>query len=218
MESIRQGPGAVKPKRAYDASLRRKRAGQNRDLILDVAERRFLREGYASTTIAAIAAEAGVSVDTVYKTYGGKPGLIRAIRARALLGSGPIPAEQRSDHLQAKEADPRKIIRGWGRFVAEIAPRSAPMLLLVRDASRTDPELRALLEELDDDRLRRMTDNARRLSAAGHLRTRISLSDAATVLWTYSSPELYELLVLRQGMSLRRYGQFVADAMIAALL
>ena len=218
MQSIRQGPGAVKPKRAYDASLRRKRAGQNRDRILDVAERRFLREGYASTTIAAITAEAGVSVDTVYKTYGGKPGLIRAIRARALLGSGPIPAEQRSDDLQAKEADPRKIIRGWGRFVTEIAPRSAPILLLVRDASRTDPELRALLEELDDDRLRRMTDNARRLSAAGHLRPRISLSDAATVLWTYSSPGLYELVVLRQGMSLRRYGRFVADAMIAALL
>ena len=43
--------------------------------------------------------------------------------------------------------------------------------------------------------------------------------DAATdVLWTYSSPELYELLVLRRGWSVERYGRFIADAMIAALL
>ncbi len=43
--------------------------------------------------------------------------------------------------------------------------------------------------------------------------------DAATdVLWTYSSPELYELLVLRRSWSVERYGRFIADAMIAALL
>jgi hypothetical protein len=38
------------------------------------------------------------------------------------------------------------------------------------------------------------------------------------VLWTYSSPELYELLVIRRGWSVERYGRFIADSMIAALL
>ena len=49
---------------------------------------------------------------------------------------------------------------------------------------------------MDADRLRRMTENARRLASAGHLRGGITLAQAADVLWTYSSPELYELLVL----------------------
>ena len=167
---------------------------------------------------AAIAADAGVSADTIYKSFGGKPGLVRAIRTRALEGEGAVPAERRSDELQAREPDARKIIEAWGSLVTEIAPRAAPILLLIRAAAATDPEVLALLEEMDADRLRRMTENARRLLDAGHLRAGITLAQAADVLWTYSSPELYELLVLRRGWSPKRYGRFVADAMIHALL
>jgi hypothetical protein len=71
---------------------------------------------------------------------------------------------------------------------------------------------------MDADRLRRMTDNAHRLREAGHLRGGVTLTRAADVLWTYSSPELYELLVLRRGWPIEQYGRFVADAMIDALL
>jgi AcrR family transcriptional regulator len=210
--------GAVKGKRGYDSSSRREQANRNRSRIIEAAERRFLDDGYALTTIATIADDAGVSVDTIYKSFGGKPGLVRAVREQALRGARPVPAEQRSDELQTGELDPRKIIEGWGRFTTEIAPRASPILLLLRDAARTDPDLHVLLEEMDSDRLRRMTDNARRLHAAGHLRSGITVAVAADVMWTYSSPELYELLVLRRGMSIKRYGQFVADAMISALL
>jgi AcrR family transcriptional regulator len=209
---------AVKGKRRYDASSRREQANRSRSRIIEAAERRFLDDGYALTTIAAIGDDAGVSVDTIYKSFGGKPGLVRAIREQALRGARPVPAEQRSDELQTEELDPRKIIEGWGRFSTEIAPRASPILLLLRDAARTDPDLHVLLEEMDSDRLRRMTDNARRLHAAGHLRSGITVAVAADVMWTYSSPELYELLVLRRGMPLKRYEQFVADAMITALL
>ena len=92
------------------------------------------------------------------------------------------------------------------------------MLLLVRAAAISDPEGRTLLEEMDADRLRRMTDNARRLRAGGHLRTDVTLAQAADTLWTYSAPELYELLVLRRGWTPKRFGRFIADAMIEALL
>ena len=90
--------------------------------------------------------------------------------------------------------------------------------MLIRDAAAVDPNVRGLRDELDADRLRRMTDNARRLRDGGHLRDDITLALAADVLWSYSSPELYELLVLRRGWSPTRYGRFVAEAMIAALL
>jgi AcrR family transcriptional regulator len=208
----------VNQKRPYDASRRQEQAQRNRDAIIEAAERRFLGDGYAATTVAAIAADAGVSDHTIYKSFGGKPGLIRAIRARALEGRGPVPAEQRSDQLQADEHDPRQIITGWGALTAEVAPLVAPILLLIRDAATTDPEVRELLEELDADRHRRMTDNARRLHEAGHLRPDISLDQAADVLWTYSAPELYELLVLRRRWSLPQFSHFIAQAMIHALL
>jgi AcrR family transcriptional regulator len=209
---------AVKGKRHYDASSRREQARRNQGRIIEAAQRRFLEDGYALTTIAAIAEDAGVSVDTIYKSFGGKPGLVRGVREHALRGARSAPAEQRSDELQTAELEPRKIIEGWGRLTMEIAPRAAPILLLLRDAAGTDPEVRLLLEEMDAERLRRMTDNARRLHAAGHLRTGVTAAVAADVMWTYSSPELYELLVLRRGMTLKRYGRFVADAMISALL
>jgi AcrR family transcriptional regulator len=208
----------VKRTRSYDATGRREKARNNRARIIGTAERLFLRDGYAATTIAAIAAEAGVSPDTIYKAVGGKPSLVRAIRAHALEGEGPTPAERRSDELHEREPDPRNIIKAWGTLTAEIAPRVAPILLLIRDVAATDTEIRALLEDMDGDRLRRMTDNARRLRDAGHLGPGVTLAQAADVLWTYSSPELYELLVLRRGWSARRYGRFIADAMIQALL
>ena len=209
---------AVKQKRTYDATRRRERARQNRDKVIAAAERRFLRDGYGITTIAAIADDAGVSADMVYKSFGGKPGLVRAICARALEGEGPVPAEQRSDELQARESDGRKIIEGWGALTLEVAPRVAPILLLIRAAAAGDPEVAVLLDEIDARRLHRMTDNARRLGRAGHLRPGITVARAADVLWTYSSQELYELLVLRRGWPLARYGRFIADAMIDALL
>jgi AcrR family transcriptional regulator len=208
----------VKQKRGYDSTRRRAQARQTQELIIDSARRLFLGAGYAPTTIVAIASEAGVSVDTIYKTFGGKPGLVRAICQQALAGAGPVPAEERSDAMQAAETDPRKIIRGWGTLTTEVAPRVAPILLLVRDAAVSDPEMASLQAELDEQRLHRMTANARRLAAAGHLREDIPVDLAGEIMWTYSSSPLYELLVLRRGWPLDRYGAFIADAMIAALL
>ena len=72
--------------------------------------------------------------------------------------------------------------------------------------------------EMDTSRLTRMTSNARTLAEAGHLRDDLTVEHAGEVLWTYSSPELYELLVLGRGWPAERYGTFIADAMIAALL
>jgi AcrR family transcriptional regulator len=209
---------AVKSKRPYDASRRQEEARRNRVRIIDAAERRFLDDGYAVTTIAAIANDAGVSADTIYKAFGGKPGLVRAIRGQALEGDGPVAAEQRSDALHTEETDPRRIIQGWGKLSMEVAPRVAPILLLIRAAAATDPDVLDILEEMDADRLARMTRNARQLRDRGHLRADITLPHAAEVLWTYSSPELYELLVIRRKWPLERYGRFVARAMIDALL
>jgi len=209
---------AVNPKRRYASPRREEQARQTRAAVVDAAGQLFLRDGFAAATIAAIASAAGVSAETIYKSFGGKPGLVRAICQKALAGEGPIPAEARSNALQRSEPDPRVIIQGWGRLTTEVAPRVAPILLLLRAAAASDAEMAQLQAEMDASRLTRMTHNARTLATAGHLRAGVSVPQAAEVLWTYSSPELYELLVLKRGWQLNRYGRFLADAMIAAIL
>jgi AcrR family transcriptional regulator len=208
----------VKPRRRYDSSRRRRQARRTRDAILEAGKRLFLDGGYAGTTVAAIAEAADVSVDTIYKGFGGKAGLVRAIAERGLEGVGPVPAEQRSDEMRTLERDPRVVMQRWGTFVTEVAPLGAPIFLLIRTVAASDPEVATMLEELDRARLERMEHNARGLFERGDFREGVTLEYARDVLWTYSSPELYELLVLRRGWALDRYGQFVAEGMIAALL
>lgn len=208
----------VKASRRYDSSRRQAQARRTRDAILDAARRRLLTDGYARTAIATVADDASVSVETIYKAFGGKAGLLRAIWQRGLGGRGPIPAPARSDEMSAAEENPTEIIRRWSRLAIEVAPEVSPILLLVRAGAATDPILAELLEEANQERWDRMRHNAARLASAGGLRDGLSLDEATDVLWATSSPELYELLVVHRNWSLERYGQFVSGTIAAALL
>ncbi len=203
--------------RRYDGARRQAQARRRQQEILDAAQTSFFEHGYTASTIAGIAAAAGVSPETVYKSFGGKPGLVRELRTRALLGVGPVPAERRSDRLRDL-ADPHDVVRGWARLAAEVAPRVAPVLLLVREASMVDATMRELRVELDADRRRRMRANARFLARSGHLRSGVSLAMATDIMFAVSSPEMYDLLVVRGGWSLRRYARFVEATIANALL
>ena len=208
----------VRKSRSYDARGRMEQAQRNRENIIEVARRAFLERGYAATTINAIAQEAGVSIETIYKSFGGKAGLVRAIYERGLAGRGDTPAPERSDAMSAREADPRAILRHWGALTAEVSPLVSPILQLVRSAATTDPELAELLSESDAQRLTRMRRNARVLVDRRFLRKGVTAERAAEILWAYTSPELYDLFVMRRGWTPERFGEFVASALTAALL
>lgn len=211
-------PQPVKARRPYDTTRRREQAEATRQRVLHVAERRFLADGYAATTLAALATDAAVSVESIHKSFGGKAGIVRALWDRSLRGTGPTPAEDRSDALSAREPDARRLIEGWTRFIAELAPRGSPLLLLVKAASATDPELASLVDEIERSRLARMTTNARRLLATGQVRDGLTVAHVRDVMWLHTSAEQYELLVLRRRWPIERYVAFVRDSMIGALL
>jgi AcrR family transcriptional regulator len=211
-------PTRRRRRRPYDATNRRDRARRMQTAIVDAAGRLFVRDGFQATTVAAVAAEAGVSEETIYKKFRSKAGLVRAIRAQGLAGEGRVHAERRSDALQKEERDPRRIIEGWGRLTIEVAPRVMPILRLVAAGAATDPEMASLRDELDLARLARMRRNARRLGRAGHLRAGMRAREAGDVMWACSSPELYDLLVVRRGWPLTRYARLIVDMMMAALL
>ena len=214
MESILD---TVKPRR-YDASRRREQARLNREAIVAAARQRFLDDGFTSTTIATIAADAGATADTIYKSFGGKAGLLRAMCEDALKGEGPIPAEQRSDAMQASETDPRRMLRGLGTLTTEVAPRINPLLLLLSTAAEADPTMAQLRADFDAARLARMTQVAQILATKTQLRPGLSVEEAAEIMWAYSSPELYGLLVLTRGWRPERYSEFVGESLVDALL
>jgi AcrR family transcriptional regulator len=208
----------VKPPRRYDASNRRERARRNREAVLDVAQSRFLSRGYGVTTVSEIAEDSGVSPETIYKAFGGKAGLVKAIYDRGLAGEGPLPAYQRSDEMRERESDPRIIMREWGRLTAEVASVVTPIRLLLRTAAATDADMARLLEDRERERLERMRHHARFLGERGHLRDDVTLDEATDVLWTCSSAEFYELLVMQRGWSQERFADAISHFMISALL
>ena len=209
--------GAARP-RPYDASGRRARAEATRTRLLDAAAAAFFRSGYAATTVGPIARAAAVSVETVYKRFGGKPGLVQALCVRALLGNGDRPAEQRSDTIQEDGRGPRDIIAAWGALACEVSPLVSPLLLLARAAAAVDPDMAKVVEGLDRQRLDRMAVNASRLQRSGRLRAGLRAGQIRDVLWTYTAPELYRLLVLQRGWTIAAYGQFLTRGMSAFLL
>jgi AcrR family transcriptional regulator len=212
-------PGAPDVKgRRYDASRRRAEANRTRARVLDAAERLMLSTGYAATTVATIADSAGVSVELIYKTFGGKAGLIREIQRRGLLGAGPVSAPERSDAAAASAIDARSLLRTWTQLSTEVAPRVSPIMQLVRSAAAVDGDLVDLLDEMAAQRLDRMAVNARRLAAHAGVRPGLAVDQIRDVLWTYTSPELYDLLVTQRGWALDDYRDFLFHGMSGQLL
>ncbi len=206
-----------KTPRSYDASGRQERARRQHDAALDQAQQLFLERGYAATTVESIAQAAGVSTASVYKTYGGKVGLVRELCERALLGHGTVPAEARSDSLRVGD-DPRAVVSGWSALASEVSPRISPLVLLLRTAAESDPEAATLYAEISQARLDRMAENARYLADGGHTRPGVTAEEAGDVLWLCTSPEFYDLMVLQRGWLPKRFAQLIADTIIGSLL
>jgi hypothetical protein len=154
----------------------------------------------------------------IYKAFGGKAGLVRAIYDRGLSGRGTVPAYERSDEMREQETDPVEIMQNWGVLTTEVASVVTPIRLLMRSAAAMDPDIAAVLEDSDAERLTRMEHHARFLHERGYLRQDITVAEATDILWTCSSVELYEMLVLKRGWSPARFAQFIGEYMAATLL
>ena len=124
-----------------------------------------------------------------------------------------MAAYERSDAIRLEETDPGALMRAWGTLTAEVAEQLTPVLLIVRAAAGHDASMATLLRDSDTERLERMRHNARFLAERGYLRDGVTIEHAADVMWTCSSAEIYELLVMRRGWSSEQFATFVAETM-----
>jgi AcrR family transcriptional regulator len=206
-------------KRRYDSSRRLELARQNRAAVLEAARELFIARGYAATTVADIAARAGVSVETIYKSFGNKPGVAKAVFDVAVVGDDdPVPLFERPE-IKAIEAEPdarKKIRMFFGRY-PERRSRTGPIELVIRDAAAGDPGAAAVRDALKEELHRGMTMFATELLRGKGVRAGLSIDEVADILFAYVSVELYEVLVVMRGWDLDRYARFMTDAVIAAL-
>jgi len=210
----------VKRARQYDSSRRQAQARQTRAAILEAAHARFLERGYAATTVSEIAAAAGVSVETVYKAFANKAGLLKAMFDVAIVGDDePVPLEQR-EMVARIQAEPsgRKKLEIYGTAYAERAERAVPVQLLVRDAAASDAGAGVVLDQLNEERLAGMTAFSQHLHDSKVLRKGVRADEARDILWLFTAPEVYERLVIERGWSTRRFGTWIAQQLTAALL
>jgi AcrR family transcriptional regulator len=207
-------------RRGYDATGRRERAAANRRAILVAAQELFETQGYHPTTIAAIARRAGVSAESVYKSFGNKAALVKAVFDRVIAGDDePVPIAERADADAIRaEPDVRTKIAMYAREMSVRVRRSAKVQILIRDGRHGDETLAGIWQRLLDERLTGMTMLGAHLLDTGQLRPGIEPDEVRDVLWTYIAVELYELLVLGRGWPLDRYTDWIARAITAALL
>jgi AcrR family transcriptional regulator len=207
-------------KRSYDASGRREQARARRRAVVVAAKSLFERDGFRPTTIAAVAERAGVSAESIYKGFGTKAALAKAVFDFVIAGDdAPVPVSQRSeaDAIRA-EPDVRRKVMMYSRGLAARQQRSAKVQILIRDGRHTDETLAAVWQQLLTERLNGMTLLGRHVLETGQLRDGIELSEVRDVLWTYTAVELYELLVLERGWPVERYAQWIGHAIVAALV
>lgn len=204
--------------RRYDGSRRQQQAAEARLAVLTVARRLLLSHGYARTTVPAVAAAAGVSPEFVYKNIGAKPALLAAVLDVAVGGDDvPMRFVERDSIAQLRTlTSAGEVVEGYVQVMAQLQVRVAPLLLLA--AQSADPEAANLVSKADADRVVGMTSLAQHLHRLGGLRPDATVDTTRDVLWTYTSAQLYDLLVGRRGWSLEQYEQFVREALVAALL
>lgn len=203
----------VNPKRSYDSPRRRQQAAATRRDILLAAQELFEREGYAATTIAAIAAGAGVAAKTVYTAFETKSGVLRALWNLLLRGDeADVPVMDRAWYREVlDEPDPERQLRLNARNALAVKSRIAGVLDVIRHAAPLDADIEGLWARIQSDFYDNQRAIVQSLADKGALRPGLDVDAGADILWTLNHPDVWQLLVTQRGWTPERWEQWFAD-------
>lgn len=208
------------PARRYSSEIRDEQARRTRRAIVTAAHDLFLGQGYAATTIDAIAQAARVSRRTVFSSVGGKATLLKLAVDWTLVGDDePIPMAERPavKAIQA-EPDPRKALALWAQMVTEVAARAASISEVLTAAADADPEAAQLAAKADRDRMFGAAAFVRYLASLGGLAPGLTQQHAADLCWAHMDPYLYRRLVTERGWTTGEFAQWLSTSLATALL
>ena len=208
----------VKDKRKYSSAVREEQAARTRARILDAASKLFLERGYARTTMKNIAAQADVARDTVHAIFGSKAQVLTALIDLRLVPDGAVlNVTQRPDAQAIKdEADQRRQIELFAKFIAGISTELRPVFEVLRTASAVEPEMGKGFEDMDDFRLKNMQTYSTWIAERGPLR--VNTRQAGEIIWALASPDVARMLCDELGWTESQHARWLADTLIRTLL
>ena len=212
-------PSTGVKRRRYDATNRERQAADTQIRIALAARKLFLRDGYAATTITAIAAEAGVAVQTVYASLRSKREILQRILDLAV--SGPdqqlaVVATARWQDLD-QESDTAIKLSMFVRLHTEICQRESAVFAIMSDAAGTDPDVRAVMQDNAERRYRDQLALARSIGRHGGLCETLTPNRAADIIWTLASERTYLALVHERRWAPDQYARWLEQQLTTAL-
>jgi AcrR family transcriptional regulator len=210
----------VKPKRRYESKRRLEQAQETRRAILAAAKQRFEEHGYAATTVAEIAADAGVANKTIYLAFESKGGVLRALWNLLLRGERDNqPVAEQAWYLQVlEEPDPERQLRLNARNSAHGKQRISSILEVIRSAASVDTEIDELWQRIQSDYRQNQRAIVEQLAKRKALSPAIDVERATDILWTINHPNTWQLLVVQRGWTPEQYEQWTGDAACRELL
>lgn len=210
----------VKSTRRYESPRRKAQAAATRMQILESAQKLFEQLGYSGTTMAAVAADAGVALKTVYVAFETKSGLLRALWHLRLRGDTDDLAVQdrRWFHEVIEERDPVRQLRLAASNSRAVKQRVGGLFDVIRSGATIDPEVAALWSRIESDFHDNQNAIVASLAAKGGLRTELDVERGADILWTLNHPDIWSLLVRERSWTPDEWEQWFGDTVIAQLL
>jgi AcrR family transcriptional regulator len=207
--------------RHYSSPARAEATRANRQRILDAARQLFLKRGYVGTTVEAVAGRAGVSVQTIYNTVGGKAAVLKAVYDVMIAGDAdPVPVvERETGRAMLAATDGRTCLALYGRMSREIYERIGPLVpTLLTEGAAGDREVRAFIDTIENERAVGTRGIAEHVASRFGLRDGLGVDEAADILWTLTSPDVVYRLVRRRRWSLERVERWLGETLADALL
>jgi AcrR family transcriptional regulator len=199
---------------------RERKALATRHRILDAAETLFLRDGYAATTMSAIAEAADVAAATVYAVFGTKRAILaELLNVRTVGDDEQTPLRDREDwRAMEREADPRRQITLLAGIATRIGDRIAALSEVMAAAAGSDPEIAALHRQRQRARYADQRRVARSLSRRGALRAGLTEARAADILWALASTRTHHALAGERRWPAGEYERWLGQVLACALL
>ncbi|MBJ7596872.1 helix-turn-helix domain-containing protein [Candidatus Nephthysia bennettiae] len=201
-------------------SRRARKALETRRCVLDAAEALFTRDGYAATTMTAIADQADVAVQTLYAIFGNKRALLTELIDARVVGddhAGSLPDREAWQAMEG-ETDSRRQIALFAAIATRIGSRSAAINEVLAAAAGADAEIAAVYEQQRQYRYRDERRLARSLARKGALRAGLSETQAADIIWAIATTHTYRALVGDRQWTADQYEHWLADLLARALL
>jgi AcrR family transcriptional regulator len=204
-------------KRAYRSEHRAQQALATRRHIREQAERLFVENGYAATSITSIAEAAGVAPETVYATFKNKRNLLLEIEDVAITGDDEAVALLERDWVADALAitDQRERMRAITKFGIEAMMRPARIAGVLRSAADSDPELAKINKER---RKARYGDTRRLVQFIADLGPlKVDFDAAVDLTYALCSASFYEVLVVDRGWSEDHFRETVTELLESLL-